>query len=135
MYTISKRFRFAASHQLEHLGSRHKCSRLHGHNYDVVLTLASDELDGNGFVKDYGCLAHFRTFLDEEVEHRHLNDVCSFYTTAENLARWFYDVAHEMWPQVLSLTVCETPDTTATYSPSSVVSAKRGGTDGDHARR
>ncbi|WP_312879641.1 6-pyruvoyl trahydropterin synthase family protein [Actinomadura luteofluorescens] len=45
-FTIGKRFDFEAGHQLPGLPPEHKCSRQHGHSYEVevILTPAGDSL-------------------------------------------------------------------------------------------
>ena len=118
MFTISKRFDFAASHVIEGLPADHPCSRLHGHNYVVEIVLASEELDEIGFVVDYTALSSFKAILDEELDHRHLNDVLPCPTTAEHLARYLYERAKPMWEQVVAVRVSETPKTWAEYRPS-----------------
>jgi 6-pyruvoyltetrahydropterin/6-carboxytetrahydropterin synthase len=75
MYTITKQFSFSASHVLDHLPEGHPCARLHGHNYVVELVLRSGDLNGDGFVRDYNELAIFKNFVDEKLDHRHLDDV------------------------------------------------------------
>lgn len=115
MYTIAKQFDFSASHQLDHLPEGHKCARLHGHNYVVVLELQSDQLDGRGFVVDYGELDGFKRLIDERLDHRHLNDVVPCLTTAELLAEWLYHQAKALYPQVSAVRVSETPKTWAEY--------------------
>jgi len=85
-YKISKRFEFAASHQLDGLPPEHPCSRLHGHNYAVELELSSLGLDKIGFVYDYRALDRFKRWLDDTFDHRHLNDVLGTNPTAECLA-------------------------------------------------
>lgn len=117
MYTITKQFSFSASHVLDHLPEGHPCARLHGHNYIVELVLRSAELDRNGFVRDYNELSAFRHFLDDKLDHRHLDDIVDGPSTAENLARFLYDFAKRMWPEVVSVRVSETPKTWAEYRP------------------
>ena len=118
MHSISKEFQFSASHQLEHLPPEHQCSRLHGHNYVVVLELScgDGELTTPGFIKDYGELGPFKDWLDKHFDHRHLNDVLiDINPSAENMAKWIFD---EWKPQVTELSavkVSETPKTWATY--------------------
>ena len=116
MFTITKKFEFSASHQLDHLPEDHQCHRLHGHNYIVVLELYGT-LDENGFVIDYGDLKPFKDIIDNELDHRHLNDLFDFPTTAECLAQYLYERAKEMWTQTKSVAVSETPKTWATYQP------------------
>lgn len=117
MFVISKTFSFSASHQLLDLPSDHQCSRMHGHNYEVTLVLESPTLNTTGMVRDYGELAPFRRLLDEQFEHRHLNDVLyARMPTAELLAVHFYAFAHDLWPEVVACRVKETDKTAATYS-------------------
>jgi 6-pyruvoyltetrahydropterin/6-carboxytetrahydropterin synthase len=115
MFTISKRFDFSASHQLSGLPEGHQCARLHGHNYELHLTLTDDKLDETGFVKDYGQLDFVKTFIDNTLEHRHLNDLFPFNPTAENMAKYFYTVFKQTYPQLIQVTIKETEKTTATY--------------------
>lgn len=117
MYTISKRFDFCASHVLEGLPEGHQCGRLHGHNYSVIVRLASDTLDSTGFVRDYGRLDVVKTWLDNHVEHRHLNDIFPFNPTAENIASYLYGVFLPAIPELVAVTVKETDKTEATFSP------------------
>ena len=115
MYTISKQFAFSASHQLEGLAEDHPCSRLHGHNYIVEVVLRSQELDETGFVVDYNDLYPLSDFIVKTFDHRHLNDILHFQTSAENIARYLYQWAKKRWPEVTAVKVSETPKTWATY--------------------
>ncbi len=117
MYTIIKQFSFSASHVLDHLSEGHPCARLHGHNYIVELVLQSTELNADGFVRDYNHLAPFKHLIDEKLDHRHLDDVIDDPSTAENLARFLYEFAKGMWPEVTAVRVSETPKTWAEYRP------------------
>ena len=119
MFEISKQFAFSASHQLEGLAEDHPCARLHGHNYVVELVLRSGELDAAGFVRDYRELDIFKSYLDEDLDHRHLNDVLGHgHATAEVLAKHFFDWGHQHWPELVAVRVSETPKTWAEYRPS-----------------
>lgn len=114
-YRISKQFSFSASHVLEGLPEGHQCGRLHGHNYIVELELESLGLNEVGFVRDYGELKPFAQLLDEQFDHRHLNDVLPDQPSAENMARYFYNWCKSRWPETSAVRVSETPKTWATY--------------------
>ena len=116
---ITKRFEFSASHQLFGLTEGHQCARLHGHNYMVELELSADrtELTPTGFVRDYGDLAVFKSWLDSTLDHRHLNDVIDSNPTAENLAIWLHTHWSKDFPELTSVRVSETPKTWAEYRP------------------
>ncbi|MFD3523949.1 6-pyruvoyl tetrahydropterin synthase family protein [Streptomyces sp. NPDC058653] len=117
MVSISKQFHFSAGHVLDTLPSSHKCARVHGHNYVVVVELAAhaNDLTEAGFVRDYGDLDRFKTWLDETLDHRHLNDVMDVSPSAENLALWIFTRWSEEYPELTAVWVSETPRTWAVY--------------------
>jgi len=118
MFTIRKTFHFCASHQLHQVAENHPCARLHGHNYEVIIELCAENLDDKGFVKDYLELSRFKTYIDENLDHQHLNDVLGDdCVTAEKIAKHLYDWSHPLWPEVSAVTVNETPKTSAEYRP------------------
>jgi 6-pyruvoyltetrahydropterin/6-carboxytetrahydropterin synthase len=120
VFRISKEFHFSASHQLANLPEGHPCSRMHGHNYVVVLELsaANGSLDAAGFVRDYGDLAQFKKWVDTELDHRHLNEVLvGPNPSAENLSRWMFEQWRDHYPDLTAVRVSETPKTWAEYRP------------------
>ena len=113
MFTVSKDFRFEAAHSLPHLPEGHKCRNLHGHSYRVRIEV-DGELDERGFVIDYAEISAVMRPIIERVDHENLNEILAAPTTAENLAKWF-------WQQLPTPMKCnrvhvyETPTTCATY--------------------
>jgi 6-pyruvoyltetrahydropterin/6-carboxytetrahydropterin synthase len=118
MYAIGKRFSFSASHIIGGLAADHPCGRLHGHNYEVEVWLQSPALDDVGFVRDFHELSALKAFIDDTLDHRHLNDVFGHdRTTTEVIARWLYDWCKARWPEVVAVRVGETPRSWAEYRP------------------
>ncbi len=116
MYKISKEFSFSASHALLGLPVDHPCTRLHGHNYVVTIHLRSEKLNENGFVIDYHDLKPIKKYIDNTLDHRHLNDIMSpLNSSAENLAKMLYDTFKSDFPELYAVEVSETPKTTAIY--------------------
>ena len=120
MYTISKEFHFSASHILEHLPEEHPCTRLHGHNYVVVVEFTSSNLNEVGFVIDYRDLQPIKDYIDKNLDHRHLNDVFNFNPTAELMAEHLFHVFKDLFPMPMqfrfsAIIVKETPKTTARF--------------------
>lgn len=93
MYEISKEFEFEASHVLTKVPKGHKCGRMpsHGHSYKVVVVIRSGELDKMGFVTDFGNLDFVKKYISDNLDHRFLNEVFDFETTAEYIARFFFE--------------------------------------------
>ncbi len=115
---ITKAFDFDAAHYLPRVPAGHKCGRLHGHSYRVILGLEGD-LDARlGWVQDFGEIkAAFAPVL-ARLDHVCLNDVPGLENpTAENLAIHIYDELKGVLPLLADVTVCESPTSTATYRP------------------
>jgi 6-pyruvoyltetrahydropterin/6-carboxytetrahydropterin synthase len=122
MFTIQKDFGpLCISHQLHGLPEGHKCSRLHGHNVEVRVVLASPDLDDHGFVVDYGDLAPIKDWMWTNIDHRHLNEVFpDLQPTAENMARLIYErIVTDLHYPVASVGWSETPETWAFYTSAS----------------
>jgi 6-pyruvoyltetrahydropterin/6-carboxytetrahydropterin synthase len=83
----------------------------------VVVELAAPKLNAHGFVRDYGELKPLKTYIDDTFDHRHLNDVIDTASTAENMARHFYDWCAARWPETVAVKISETPKTWAEYRP------------------
>jgi 6-pyruvoyltetrahydropterin/6-carboxytetrahydropterin synthase len=122
MYEVTVRQHFDAAHYLRDYGGR--CENLHGHRYEVAVTLASRELDGTGLAYDFTRLKRVlkERFL-ERYDHVCLNDVAPYTEinpSAENIARTIYEGLREHLgggPATLkSVTVWESPDSWCTYS-------------------
>lgn len=67
MYYLKRHFTFAGGHRL----SKHdgKCFSLHGHNYDVWVTVKSSVLDKNDMVMDFAELKRYVNPMIDEFDH------------------------------------------------------------------
>jgi 6-pyruvoyltetrahydropterin/6-carboxytetrahydropterin synthase len=78
---------FSASHQLRlHDGT---LEPLHGHNWKIAITVASEKLDSIGVVMDFHELERLADDILRPMHNRHLNDLAPFRTinpSAENVA-------------------------------------------------
>jgi len=85
---IAKRFTFDAAHFIPGLPPNHKCSRMHGHTYEVEIQLVGP-VDDRGFVIDYADIAEAWRVVHDLVDHQTLNHVAGLeQPTTENLAAW-----------------------------------------------
>ena len=71
----------SASHSLK-LSYESKCSRLHGHNWEVTVYCAASELNDDGMVIDF---KHVKDLIHGRLDHGNL---LPFNPTAENIAAW-----------------------------------------------
>jgi 6-pyruvoyltetrahydropterin/6-carboxytetrahydropterin synthase len=54
-------------------------------------------------------LASFKDFIDDKLDHRHVDNVIDGPCMAENLARYLYELASGVWPEVVAARVGESP--------------------------
>jgi 6-pyruvoyltetrahydropterin/6-carboxytetrahydropterin synthase len=94
VYEVSKDFLFSAAHQIRMHGG--KCERLHGHNWRIRVHARASRLNAIGMVVDFADLQAIVAELCARFDHQNINEVAPFTevnTTAENLARHFYEEA------------------------------------------
>ena len=113
---IAQSFTFEAAHRLPNVPERHRCFRLHGHSYRVVLKLEGQIHPETGFVVDFFDIeAAFKPLLDR-LDHAYLNDIEGLENpTAENIALWIWGRAKPALPPLSAVVVHETPDCWAEY--------------------
>lgn len=115
---ITKSFTFDAAHWLPEVPEDHKCRRLHGHTYEVVVGLEGATDPRLGWVVDYGEVSRVVDPVVRELDHRCLNDLAGLQNpTAELLAAWIFERLRPCLPQLADVTVRETPRTSAIYRP------------------
>lgn len=118
MYEISVQEHFDAAHALR--GYKGKCENIHGHRFEVAVTLRFNELDDIGLAYDFSEVKkHLREVL-ARFDHASLNDVQPFDSinpSSENIASTIYKelLAREL--PVFSVRVCESPSSCVTYTP------------------
>lgn len=87
MYYVSKRMEIAGAHRLN-LSYDSPCSKLHGHNWIVIVYCKSPELNQNGMIVDF---AKIKKEIHGVLDHQFLNEIIDFNPTAENMAKWICD--------------------------------------------
>ena len=137
MYTLETKAKFDSAHFLK--GYEGKCANLHGHRWTVEVELVAEELqpDGQcrGMVMDF---SEVKSVLREEanrLDHCLLIEADSlkpvtmealkdegfrvlefpFRPTAENFAKYFYDLMKQKGCPVTQVRVYETPNNCAGY--------------------
>jgi 6-pyruvoyltetrahydropterin/6-carboxytetrahydropterin synthase len=121
VYTLTIERQFAAAHVLRDYDG--KCSRLHGHNYRVEISV-SGQPGPNGMVLDFTVFKRVCDQVLAEFDHHLLNEVPPFdeqNPTCELICRQIYDrVAAGLESRAVRVSrvrVWETPTSSATYEP------------------
>ena len=121
MYELTVTSHFDAAHALR--GYPGECRNLHGHTWDVEVTVAGTELDEIGIVYDFKSLKEDLAGALADFDHAFLNDVAPFDAispTAENLARVVYERLVDVVDarvRVLQVAVWESPIAKLVYRP------------------
>lgn len=107
--SIFREFTFDSAHRLPNLPPEHKCTRLHGHTYRVVVTVTGLVDPNLGWVMDFGQIKDAWRPLDSQLDHRYLNDIEGLENpTSENLAAWIWGHLKPTLPDLSSIEVRET---------------------------
>jgi 6-pyruvoyltetrahydropterin/6-carboxytetrahydropterin synthase len=113
---IFREFTFEAAHRLPNVPAGHKCSRLHGHSYRVILHVEGNLDPLLGWVMDFGDLKRAFKPIEAQLDHYFLNDIEGLENpTSEVLVRWIWDRLCDDLPQLSAVTVRETCTSGATY--------------------
>ena len=137
MYSLKTSAAFDSAHFLA--GYDGKCASIHGHRWVIEVTAGSSILQKSGakrgMVIDFGELKEAVKNLADSFDHAlifekgslkektleamreeqfHLIEV-SFRPTAENFAKYFYDILKKQNIPVLTVAVYETPENCAVY--------------------
>lgn len=118
MYRSYVRRHFDAAHALR--GYQGRCENLHGHRYEVVVCVESEELNDIGLAFDFTELKRQLDAVLARFDHRNLCDTPPFgevNPSAENIARVVYEAMEDALPhlKILYVQAYESPDAWAEY--------------------
>ena len=121
MYELKVKAAFEAAHRIA--GYPGKCDRLHGHNWQVEVSVNGTELDRLGMLVDFKEVKGLLKDILGKLDHYYLNELPPFSQglnpTAENIAKYIYEemAAGAKWPNaaLAAVTVWESPDSCVTY--------------------
>ena len=113
---IFKEFTFEAAHRLPHVPQGHKCGRLHGHSFRVVLHVEGSVEPESGWLMDFAELKEHFAPLYDRLDHHYLNEIGGLENpTSENIARWIWDHLKPTLPQLSQVVIQETCTSGAIY--------------------
>ena len=114
---LSKTYSFEAAHRLPLVPPEHKCSRLHGHSFQVDVSVTGDVDERMGWLVDFADIsAVAEPILLGQLDHRTLNDVPGLENpTSERLCQWLWERLRPQLPGLSAITVHETCAARCTY--------------------
>lgn len=115
---VWRRYLFQSAHQLPHVPEGHKCGRMHGHGFEVIVH-ANKNLGGADLSIDYDHLDALWAPLHAQVDYRCLNDLPGMDNpTSEMLSSWFWQRLKPALPELSWITVFETGSCGANFDGS-----------------
>ena len=106
---IFKEFTFEAAHRLPNVPPGHKCARLHGHSFAVVVHITGPVDDHTGWVRDFADISHATAPMIDCLDHNYLNEIDGLENpTSEVLARWIWNRLVPVLPELSQVVVRET---------------------------
>lgn len=92
MFELTISVEFEAAHFIRKYPG--KCSRLHGHNWQVEVTVIGKKLNHLGMLIDFRELKEEVNKVILDLDHYYLNEIepfCEINPTAENIAKYIYE--------------------------------------------
>ncbi len=121
MYEVTIKRSFSAAHLLKDIGG--KCEELHGHNFNVEVSVASESLNSEDLLIDFRVLKRWTDEVLERLDHKYLNEIECFMginPSSERLARYIFDKINERSRQanvsLSRVTVWESENARVSYS-------------------
>lgn len=122
---LHKEFGFESAHSLPHVPEGHKCRRVHGHSFRVIVHVEGPVGEDTGWVVDFADIGSVVQPVVDELDHRNLNDIEGLENpTSEHIAMWIWRRIAPSLSGLSAIDVRETCTSACTY---------RG--DGAHERR
>jgi 6-pyruvoyltetrahydropterin/6-carboxytetrahydropterin synthase len=112
---VWRRYTLESAHQLPNVRPGHKCGRMHGHGFQIVLH-ANQELGMQNMGVDYDALDAIWAPIHETLDHRCLNDIPGLENpTSELISAWIWERIKPRLPELSWVTVYETAQCGANY--------------------
>ena len=112
---IWRRYTFESAHRLPNVRTEHKCGRMHGHGFEVILH-ADMDLGRRAIGIDYDRIDALWAPLHEKLDHACLNDIAGLANpTSELISSWIWERLKPRLTELSWVTVYETASSGAHY--------------------
>lgn len=106
---IFKEFTVEAAHRLPNVPDGHKCARLHGHSFRIVVKVGGPVDPKYGWVMDFAEIKRAFQPIHDRLDHNYLNDIPGLENpTSERLAVWIWEQLKPSLSQLTAVVVHET---------------------------
>lgn len=113
---LERTFRFEAAHFLPKVPPGHKCSRMHGHSYQVDVVIEGEVDPSLGWLMDFAEIDENVAPLVRRLDHQVLNEIEGLGNpTSELLAVWLWERLVIALPGLQEVVVSETPTSRCVY--------------------
>jgi 6-pyruvoyltetrahydropterin/6-carboxytetrahydropterin synthase len=111
---VAQEFMFSSAHRLPRYDG--PCEDVHGHNYQLTVTVRGAADDYSGMVIDFREIERVvKEKVLSQLDHRNLNDFFEN-PTCEFLVVWIWDKLKEDLPGLCRVTVHEQPGSSVSYT-------------------
>lgn len=105
---VWRRYVLQSAHRLPNVIAGHKCGRMHGHGFEIILH-ADQDLGARAISVDYDHLDELWTPIHAELDHACLNDIPGLENpTSEMISAWIWRRLKPALPELSWVTVYET---------------------------
>lgn len=105
---VWRRYVFQSAHRLPNVPLGHKCGRMHGHGFEVIVH-ANQDLGARDLSIDYDHLDEVWAPLHQQLNYACLNDLPDLQNpTSELLSNWLWERIKPLLPELSWITVYET---------------------------
>ena len=112
---VWRRYVFQSAHRLPNVAFGHKCGRMHGHGFEVIVH-ANQEVGQRDLSIDYDHLDELWAPIHMELNYACLNDLPGLQNpTSEVLSSWIWNRLKPQLPELSWITVYETASCGANY--------------------
>jgi 6-pyruvoyltetrahydropterin/6-carboxytetrahydropterin synthase len=113
---IFRIFHLQCARRLPALPDSHPCARLHGHSFEVELSVSGDLDPTLGWVLDFADLEAAWRPIHAALDHRYLNDIAGLDNpTSEHIAMWLWLRLKPALPGLSQVKVMETHDSGSVF--------------------
>lgn len=114
---LYKHFTFDSAHFLPNLPEGHPCKQLHGHTYNLIVSIEAKVLKKEGWILDFKDLKSVVEPIIKQLDHKLLNEIKGLENpTSELLAIWIWDNIKPILPELKHIELKETPASGVIYA-------------------